>query len=226
MLSYIYENYFNSLTKNLFDSKPKCVDLTTYILYKTPDIISKTKSINEIIINDDFPIDDILLNCNNIKIITINTKNKNLFNNYITVHPIANLQNIYSLNHFGIDNICNYTYNNNFLMRYLCKNIPSGITHINILHDYRFKMSFDNLPINFPNSTIQIRINIVYVKESVKYCADICDNLPINLEKLVICYCDYSKINFYTTKFDFEKELLKLIKLPFNCRLIIESFDY
>lgn len=226
MLSYIYESYFNSQAKDCFDSNPKCVNLTGYTLYKTPKILVKTKSVNEIIINDDFSIDELLINCKNIKIITVNTKNKKIFENHITLHPIANLQNIYSLNHIGVEYICNYAYKKNFLMRYLCKNIPEGIIHVNILHDYRFRMSFDELPINFPQSVIQIRINIIYIKESIKYCADICSNLPMNLEKLIICYCDYSKVNFYIEKFDLKQKLLGHIKLPFNCKLIIEHFNY
>ncbi len=224
MLSYIYESYFNSQTKYIFELEPKCIDLTEYTLYKTPEKIIKTKSVNEIIINDDFPIDNDLIHCNNIKIITLHSKNKNLFKNYITLHPIANLQNIYSLNHLGVGNICNYMYNNNFLMRYLHKNIPEGITHVNILHDYRFRMSFDELPINFPLSTLEIRINIIFIKESIQYCADICNNLPINLEKLVICYCDYNKMHYHCENFNLEKELLNNIKLPFDCKLIIENF--
>ena len=226
VLSYICENYFNSKTKDIFNSNPKCVDLTEYILYKTPEILIKTKSINEIIINDNYPIDDKLILCKNIKFVTVNTKNKKSFNNYIITHPIANLQNIYSLNHIGIANICNYIYENNFLMRYIYKNLPYGITHVNILHDYRFRMSFDELPINFPLSVIQIRINIILVKESIKYCADICNNLPINLEKLIICHCDYSRTYYYTENFDFEKELQNNIKLPFGCKVIMENFDY
>lgn len=201
------------------------MDFTKYILYKTPEIIKKIKSINEIIINDNYPIDDII-SLTNIKIIIIHTKNKNLFNSNIVNHKIANFQKIYSLSHNGIDTLCNYMYNNNFLMRYLQKNIQDGIENVNILHDFRFRFGLDEFPIYFPLSTKVIRINIIYVKLSIKYCADICNNLPVNLEKLIICYCDYSKANYYFEKFDLENELMENIKLPFNCKLVIEKFMY
>lgn len=226
MLSYICESYFNSQTKNIFNSNPTVIDLTGYFLYKTPDILVKTKSINEIIINDNFPLDDKLTSLPNIKIVTINTKNKNLFNSNIITHPIANLQNIYSLNHLGINNFCNYIYNNNFLMRTLEKNVPDEIININILHDYRFRMGVDEFPINFPISTKKIRINIIPVKESIDFCANICANLPINLKKIIITYCDYSKINYYTEKINIREELEKKIKLPFGCKIIIEKFNF
>ena len=201
------------------------MDFTKYILYKTPEIIKNIKSINEIVINDNFPIDDIT-SLTNIKIIIIHTKNKNLFNSNIVNHKIANFQKIYSLSHNSIDTLCNYMYNNNFLMRYLQKNIPDGIENVNILHDFRFRFGLDEFPIYFPLSTKVIRINIIYVKLSIKYCADICNNLPVNLEKLIICYCDYSKANYYFEKFDLENELMENIKLPFNCKLVIEKFMY
>ncbi len=201
------------------------MDFTKYILYKTPEIIKKIKSINEIVINDNYPIDDIT-SSSNIKIIIIHTKNKNLFDSNIVNHKIANFQKIYSLSHIGIDSLSNYIYNNNFLMRYLQKNIPDGIENVNILHDFRFRFGLDEFPIYFPLSTKVIRINIIYVKLSIKYCAEICNNLPVNLEKLIICYCDYSKANYYFEKFDLENELLENIKLPFNCKLVIEKFMY
>ena len=225
MLSQVCEKYFNSQTKEYLLSNPKIMDFTKYVLYKTPEIIKKIKSINEIVINDNYPIDDITT-FNNIKIIIIHTKNKNLFNSNIVIHKIANFQKIYSLSHIGIDTLCNYMNDNNFVMRYLQKNIPEGIENINILHDFRFRFSLDEFPIYFPLSTKVIRINIIYVKLSIKYCAEICNNLPVNLEKLIICYCDYSKANYYFEKFDLEKELLENIKLPFNCKLVIEKFFY
>jgi len=225
VLSQVCEKYFNSQTKEYLLSNPKIMDFTKYILYKTPEIIKKIKSINEIVINDNYPIDDITYS-SNIKIIIIHTKNKNLFDSNIVNHKIANFQKIYSLTHIGIDSLSNYIYNNNFLMRYLQKNIPDGIENVNILHDFRFRFGLDEFPIYFPLSTKVIRINIIYVKLSIKYCAEICNNLPVNLEKLIICYCDYSKANYYFEKFDLENELLENIKLPFNCKLVIEKFMY
>jgi hypothetical protein len=226
VLSYICENYFNSQIKDLILTNPKVIDFTKFTLYKTPDIIIKNKSINEIIIKDNYPIDESLTSLKNIKIVTMYTQNKNLFNNNIVEHKIANMQNIYSLEHIGIDAMCNYIYENNFLMRYLHKNVPNGIENINIPHDFRFRFSFDDFPILFPITTKIIRINIIFVKQSVKYCADICENLPINLVKLIICYCNYERTNYYTENFDLQKELLNNIKLPFGCNLIIENFVY
>lgn len=115
-------------------------------------------------------------------------------------------------------------YENNFLMKRLQKSIPLGITCINILYEHGIRIGFtDELPLNFPITTQQIRINILYVKESVKYCADICGILPVHLQKLIITYREYSKKN-YTEIFDLEKEILSIIKLPFGCKLIIEKF--
>lgn len=226
MLSYFCENYFNYKTKEYLCSNPKIMDFTKYTLYKTPEIIKKVKSINEIIITDNYPIDNIIISLDNIKIIILYTNNKNVFYSNIVNHKIANFQKIYSITHIGTDILCNYSYNNNFLMRYLQKNIPEGIEYINILHDFRFRFGVDEFPINFPSSTKVIRINIIYIKQSIKYCADICDNLPISLEKLIICYCDYSKTNYYSENFDLKKELLNIIKFPFNCKLVIEKFIY
>ncbi len=116
-------------------------------------------------------------------------------------------------------------YETNFLMKCLQKNIPSGITFINILYDYTSRFGFtDDFPLNFPTSTRQIRINILCVKESIKYCTDICGNLPINLQKLIITYYDYSKINYYVEKSNLEMELTDKIKLPFGCKLIFNKF--
>lgn len=226
MISWFFENYFISQTKNIFNNYPKAIDLTKFILYKTPDIIFKTKSINEIIINDNFPIDDLFTSNDNIKIVTVITKNNTLFNEQVTIHKIANFKNIYSLNHNGIDTICNYVYKNNFLMKLLQKNLPEDITNVNILHNYSFRFSTDDFPIFFPNSVKQIRINVLMHYQSIDLCANICSNLPVNLEKLIICYCDYSKVYLYCEFVDFKKELLNKIKLPFNCELIIEKFMY
>lgn len=226
MLSYFFENYFITQTKDFLNSNPESIDLTKYILYKTPEILIKTKSIKEISINDNYPIDDIITGNNNIKFIIIHTKNKNLFNKEIVNHPIAKFQNIYSLNHIDIDNMCNYIYDNNFLMKYLETEIPNGIVNINILQDYKFRMNGKSFPINYPTSVKKIRINIVYVKESIKYCMDMCENLPLSLEMLIITYCDYYRVNYYIEKIDFESEIKQNIKIPFGCKIIIEKIIY
>lgn len=232
MLSYIFESYFNSQTKEIFAQYPKIINFTKFILYRTPDIIKKTPSINEIIINDNYPIDNELTLNKNIRTVSIYSNNNSIFDSQLVYHPIANLQNIYSLKHINLNSdnfnnvhMCNYMYENNFLMKCLQKTIPLGITSINILYDYVSRLGFtDDFPLNFPTSTLQIRINILCVKESVKYCTDICGNLPINLQKLIITYCDYSKINYYVEKYDIEMELNNKIKLPFGCKLIVEKF--
>jgi hypothetical protein len=232
VLSYIFESYFNSQTKEIFSQYPKIINFTKYILYKTPDIIKKTPSINEIIINDNYPIDRELTFNKYIRIVSIYSNNNSIFDSQLVIHPIANLQHIYSLKHINLNSyksnnvyLCNYIYETNFLMKCLQKNIPPGITSVNILYDYASRFGFtDDFPLNFPTSTRQIRINILYVKESVKYCADICGNLPINLQKLIITYCDYSKINYYVEKCDMEIELNDKIKLPIGCRLIFDKF--
>jgi hypothetical protein len=231
MLSYIFESYFNSQTKEILSKYPKSINLTNYSLYKTPSIIKNSSSIKEIIINDNHPIDDELIINKNIHFVNIYSNNNIIFESQLVINPIAKLQNIYSLKHVNLfcdkaSNIytCNYMYETNFLMKRLQKNIPFGITCINILYDYGIRIGFtDDLPLIFPITTQQIRINILYVKESVKYCADICGILPVHLQKLIIIYKNYSKIN-YTEIFDLEKEILLLIKLPFGCKLIIEKF--
>ena len=232
MLSYIFESYFNSQTKEIFYQYPKIINFTKYILYKTPDIIKKTPSINEIIINDNYTIDSELTFNKNIRVVCIYSNNNSIFDSHLVINPIANLQNIYSLKHINLNSdkftnvyMCNYMYGTNFLMKCLQKTIPKDITSVNILYDYGTRFGFtDDFPLNFPISTLQIRINILYVKESVKFCADICGNLPSNLQKLIITYCDYSKINYYVEKFNIEMELTNKIKLPVSCRLIFDKF--
>ena len=233
MLSYIFESYFNSQSKEIFENDPKKINLTKYILYKTPDIIKKNPSINEIIINDNYPIDNELILNKNIHYVTIYSNNNYIFDTQQVINPIANLQYIYSLKHINLNSntfnniiMCNYVYETNFLMKYLQKNIPFGVTCVNILYDYGIRIGFtDDYPLIFPISTQQIRINILYVKESIKYCADICGNLPVHLQKLIITYRDYRKTNYYTEPFDLEQELLLLIKLPFCCKLIIDKIS-
>ena len=232
MLSYIFESYFNSQSKEIFVKNPKIINLTKYILYKTPDIIKKTPSINEIIINDNYPIDNELIFNKNIRIVTIYSNNNHIFNSQLVINPIANLQNIYSLKHLNLNYntanniLCNYMYGTNFVMKYLQKNIPLGITCVNILYDYGIRIGFtDEYPLFFPISTQEIRINILYVKESIKYCADICGILPVHLQKLIITYCDYSNKNYYTEKINLEQEILSIIKLPFGCKLIIDKIS-
>ena len=112
----------------------------------------------------------------------------------------------------------------NFLMTRLQKNIPDKTINVNIVHNFQIRFGFtEDFPLNFPYSTEQIRINVMCIKDSIKFCEDICTNLPINLKKLIITYCDYSKINYYVEECNFDSEIKK-IKLPFNCELIIEKF--
>ena len=93
MLSYICENYFNSQIKDLILTNPKVIDFTKFTLYRTPDIINKNKSINEIIINDNYPIDESLTSVKNIKIVTMYTKNNYLFNKNKIISQIDTLLN-------------------------------------------------------------------------------------------------------------------------------------
>ena len=117
LLPYIFETYFNYQTKDIFTehSRPTNIDLRSFILYKTPEIIKKTKSINELIINDNFPIDYELISNKNIKIVNIHSKNNLTFVNNVVQSKIACLQNLYSLNHVDLfmehgSHACNYFY--------------------------------------------------------------------------------------------------------------------
>ncbi len=233
-MPYIFETYFNYKTQEIFKEYPPPVniDLRNYILYKTPTIIKKTPTIHELIMNVDYPIDEELCSNLNIKIVYIHSNNNWTFASEVVQSKIAHLQNIYSLDHkdssmiHGI-HMCNYVHDGDFLMTILQKNIPEGIVNVNILHSFRARFGFtEDFPLNFPNSVKQIRINVMCVKESITFCTGICGNLPPELKKLIITYCDYSKINYYIEECDFDFEIKKSIKLPFGCELTINKFIF
>lgn len=194
----------------------------------------KTSSwINEIIITKNFVPPVELVNNHNIKSMYIGEVT-DLKENSIYKSPIA----LFQLINF-IDSVkqISYKWNEYFLMCDIFANIPEKIKYVNIPFyingvniecnlQSKFITNKVNYTIKFPPTVITIRVVVNYNDDDVNNIVKVFENLPIFLNKIIFSVrinendCDIVKRDVFI------ENLIKNIKVPFGCEIIIDKFVF
>ena len=195
--------------------------------------LEKSPRINEIVITKDFVPPTVLLNNCNIKCMFV-VDILDLKNNTNYKSKIALFQ---SINFIDSIRAINYIWNEYFLMCNILAIIPKKTKYINIpfcrngIHKWYLRDPFINVKnytINFPSTIMVIKITVNYKNDDIIDILKLFDNLPIFLEQIIISvpadqtegYDDFIKREHFIEK------LIKYIKLPFGCTMVIDKFYF
>jgi len=139
----------------------------------------------------------------------------------ICTSPIAKLQNICRLSY---NDKIYLTWNNYCITNSISESFSEDIEYVNIAET---NTNFDViLPFNFPVNVKILKIEVKCSEKWLSLLLSVFSNLPTNLEKLIISFDNTDNARGWGDFFDreFIKTLNEKIKLPHNCKLIIDPY--
>lgn len=195
--------------------------------------LKKCSWVNEIIITKNFVPPVELANNYNIKSMYI-TDITDLKEYTIYKSQIALFQ---SINFIDSVKPISYKWNEYFLTCNIFANVPEKIKYVNIPFcrnginrpcnsQWKYITGTENYTITFPSTIVAIRVVVNYNGDDITDIVKIFDNLPLFLEKIIFSVgideidCDVMKRDVFIEK------LIKNIKIPFGCEIIIDKFVF
>ena len=195
--------------------------------------LKKCSWINEIIITKNFVPPVELVNNHNIKSMYIgditDLKERTIYKSQIALFQLINF----------IDSVkpISYKWNEYFLMCDIFANIPEKIKYVNIPFyknglvrpcslQSKFIANMENYTITFPSTIVTIRVVVNYNSDDITNIVKIFDNIPFFLEKIIFSV-GIDEIDYDIMKRDtFIENLIKNMKIPFGCEIIIDKFVF